>query len=902
MAPDKEIILIDGASFLFRAYHAMGRDPLTTSDGRTVHAIFGMINMIRSLLKECQPTHIAVIMDAKGKNFRHDMYDQYKANRPPMPDDLREQLDYIKKIIPAMGLPLISISGVEADDVIGTLAIQATAEGFQTMIVSSDKDLAQLVDDSVRMVDTMKGSTLDSKGVFAKFGVPPERIIEYLALVGDSSDNIPGVPKVGPKTAAKWLADFGDLNAIIANADSIKGKVGEYLRDNLDQLELSRKLTTIKCDVELDQTPNELTIGEPDIDLLKEYYGDLEFRSWLKELQSDGDNPSNNGQSVDSAVVYETILDSETLDIWLEKLKHSDIFAIDTETTSLDAQQANLVGLSFSVKPGEAAYLPIGHSYTGVPSQLPYNETLAKLKPILENADQAKTGQNLKYDAEVLLNVDITLKGITHDTMLMSYVLDAGSSRHDMDTLALKHLGKETIKYTEVAGSGKKQLTFDQIDLELAAPYAAEDADITLQLHQILSEQLSKNETLTTVFETIEMPLLNTLVRTESNGVKVDARQLHKQSVEISDRLSSIEEKAHELAGQPFNIGSPKQIQEILYEKQGLPILRKTPKGQPSTAEQVLQELAEDYELPSLILEHRGLAKLKSTYTDKLPELINPKTGRIHTSYHQAVAATGRLSSSDPNLQNIPIRSEEGRKIRKAFVAEPGSILIAADYSQIELRIMAHLSADPGLVSAFKNNQDVHSATAAEVFDIPADKVDSEQRRRAKAINFGLIYGMSAFGLARQLKIEQKQAKQYIEIYFDRYPGVKSYMETTKETARENGYVETLFGRRLNLPDINAKNAVVRQYAERTAINAPVQGTAADLIKLAMLAIDEWLISHRSSSKMIMQVHDELVFEVEQDKREEMTNIARDLMCNVAQLSVPLVVDIGHGQNWKEAH
>ncbi len=901
MAPDKEIILIDGASFLFRAYHAMGRDPLTTSDGRTTHAIFGMINMLRSLLKECQPTHIAVVMDAKGKNFRHDLYDQYKANRPPMPDDLRDQLEYIKKIIPAMGLPLISISGVEADDVIGTLSKQATDQGFKTMIVSSDKDLTQLVDDSVRMVDTMKGITLDVQGVVNKFGVPPDRIIEYLALIGDSSDNIPGIPKVGPKTAVKWFNEFSTLDGIVGNAESISGKVGEYLRDNLDQLALSRQLTTIKCDVELEQTPNDLTILDTNTVLLQEFYADLEFRAWLKELEEHNNSPET--EIVEQhRVQYETILDEKTLDEWIKKIKDSKIFAVDTETTSLDAQQANLVGLSFAVTPGEAAYLPLGHTYTGVPEQLPFKNTIEKLKPVLEDPDQAKTGQNLKYDAEVLLNVGVELRGITHDTMLMSYVLDAGSSRHDMNTLALKHLGKETIKYSDVAGSGKKQLTFDQVDLSLAAPYAAEDADITLQLHQILTEQLEQKEVLQSLFEDIEMPLLNTLVRTETNGVKIDANQLHKQSAEISGRLSEIESQAHQLAEQPFNIGSPKQIQQILYEKQGLPVLRKTPKGQPSTAENVLQELAEEYELPRLILEHRGLAKLKSTYTDKLPELINPKTGRIHTSYHQAVAATGRLSSSDPNLQNIPIRSEEGRKIREAFIAEPGNILIAADYSQIELRIMAHLSGDTGLVNAFKNDFDVHSATAAEVFGTTADAVDSEQRRRAKAINFGLIYGMSAFGLARQLKIEQKQAKEYIEIYFDRYPGVKAYMEQTKELARENGYVETLFGRRLNLPNINAKNAAVRQYAERTAINAPMQGTAADLIKLAMLKIDHWLIENNSSSKMIMQVHDELVFETHPENQQQMTDIARKLMCGVTELSVPLVVDIGSGQNWKEAH
>jgi DNA polymerase-1 len=866
LSPDKEIILVDGASFLFRAYHAMGRDPLTTSDGRTTQAIFGMVNMLRSLLKECQPTHIAVVMDAKGKNFRHALFKEYKANRPPMPEDLRDQLKIVLDIIPAMGIPLISVSGVEADDVIGTLSKQATNAGFRTMIVSSDKDLTQLIDDKVEMVDTMKNTRFDPAGVTEKFGVPPERIIEYLALVGDSSDNIPGVPKVGPKTAAKWLNEYGDLDKIVENADKISGKVGEYLRDNLEQLALSRKLTTIKCDVELDQSPADLLMGQPDSDQLREFFTDLEFRTWLKELDSGDQGKTDTDNTVSDDTTYETILDSKALDRWIAKLRNSAIFAVDTETTSLDAHQADLVGLSFSVTPGEAAYLPLGHRYAGVPEQLPMAETLEKLRLVLEDPEQAKTGQNLKYDVEVLQNHGLFLKGISHDTMLMSYVLDAGNSRHDMDSLAMKHLARETIKFSDVAGSGRNQLTFDQVPLEAATPYAAEDADVTLQLHNVLLEQLEKDEKLLGVFETIEMPLLETLVRTETNGVKVDAKQLRQQSADIAKRL------------------------------------RKTPKGQPSTAENVLQELAEDYELPRLILEHRGLAKLKSTYTDKLPDLINPSTGRIHTSYHQAVASTGRLSSSDPNLQNIPIRSEDGRKIREAFIPEHGNILLAADYSQIELRIMAHLSGDKGLISAFRNGIDVHSATAAEVFSTDPEKVDEEQRRRAKAINFGLIYGMSAFGLARQLKIEQKEAKDYISIYFDRYPGVRDYMESTRESARDKGYVETLFGRRLNLPDINSKNAAVRQYAERTAINAPMQGTAADLIKLAMLAIDQWIVDTGSSNKIIMQVHDELVFEVKQSNVEEMSRKADELMCNVATLEVPLVVDIGTGTNWKEAH
>ena len=912
MSPDKEIILVDGTSFLFRAYHALGRHPLTTADGRTTQAIFGMVNMLRSLLKECQPTHIAVAMDAKGKTFRHDLYKAYKANRPPMPDDLRQQLEYVTKIIPAMGLPLISISGVEADDVIGTLSIQATAQGFRTLIVSSDKDLTQLINDKVEMVDTMKNVRLNPAGVREKFGVPPQRIIEYLALIGDSSDNIPGIPKVGPKTAVKWFDEYGTLDKIIENADKISGKVGEYLRDNLDQLELSKQLATIKCDVELAQSPNDLTRGDADYELLRTYYTDLEFRSWLKEIDAVNDHADHaekrkesddsNASELDNELNYETIWDSSTLDKWIGKLKKSSLFAIDTETTSLDAHQAELVGLSFAVTPGEAAYLPLGHNYAGVPKQLPLKQTLEKLRPILEHPGQAKTGQNLKYDVKVLQNYDIHLQGITHDTMLISYVLDAGNSRHDMDTLALKHLGKQTIKFSDVAGSGKNQLTFDQVAIDVATPYAAEDADITLQLHQTLVPQLEKNAKLNKLFHEIEMPLMSVLVRTETNGVKIDAAQLKQQSAEIANRLVKLEKKTYAVAGEPFNIASPKQIQEILYEKQGIPVMRKTPGGQPSTAENVLQELAAEYELPQLILEHRGLAKLKGTYTDKLPELINPKTGRIHTSYHQAVAATGRLSSADPNLQNIPIRSEDGRKIREAFIPEHGNVLIAADYSQIELRIMAHLSGDQGLTAAFNNGIDVHRATAAEVFGVAADEVDEEQRRRAKAINFGLIYGMSAFGLARQLKIAQREAKNYIDIYFDRYPGVKQYMEKTKQSARECGFVETLFGRRLNLPEINSKNAVRRQYAERTAINAPMQGTAADLIKLAMLAVDQWILDNQPSSRIILQVHDELVFEVEQKNVDQMKAVAVELMCAVAKLKVPLIVDIGVGANWKEAH
>ena len=900
MSADKEITLIDGSSFLFRAYHAMGQAPLMTSDGRMTQAIFGMTNMLKSLLREIQPVHIAVIMDAKGKTFRHDLYDQYKANRAAMPDDLREQLSYLKQIIPAMGLPLVSVSGVEADDVIGTLSTRAVALNFRVRIVSSDKDLTQLVSDKVEMVDTMKNLRLDPEGVVKKFGVPPQQMIDYLALVGDKSDNIPGVPKVGPKTAVKWLSAFGSLDDIVNHADQITGSVGVSLRAHLDQLRLSKILATIKCDVELDTSPEQLKLGNPDTEALRTYYQDLEFNSWLKEL------PETDSKETSATVTetsrYETIVDFQTLDDWIEKLNNADIFALDTETTSVDAHQADLVGLSFCVTPGEAAYIPLKHGYPEAPPQLPMDIVLEKLKPILEDPHKAKTGQNLKYDAEVLHYCGIQLNGITHDTMLMSYVLGAGYARHDMDTLARTHLGKETIKFSDIAGTGKQQLTFDQIEIETASQYAAEDADITLQLHRLFVLELEQYPRLKNLFHDIELPLLNVLVKMETNGVKVDADQLNRHSEELAIRLRDIEKQAHAVAGEPFNIGSPKQIQEILYHKQGIPVTRKTPKGQPSTAEHVLQELAENHVLPGLILEHRGLAKLKSTYTDKLPRLVNPKTGRIHTSYHQAVAATGRLSSSDPNLQNIPIRTEEGRRIRVAFIPDKGNLLIAADYSQIELRIMAHLSQDKSLIEAFTHGVDIHSATAAEVFGGDPSNLDTDLRRRAKAINFGLIYGMSAYGLARQLKIDQREAKQYIDIYFDRYPGVRKYMEDTKQLARMQGYVETIYGRRLNLPDIHSRNAARRQYAERTAINAPMQGSAADLVKLAMLAVDQWITENRSCAKVILQVHDELVLEVDKAEAERMSAVVSDLMCSVGQLRVPLVVETGIGQNWKQAH
>ncbi len=909
---DKQLILVDGSSFLFRAYSVMRE--LSTADGRPTHAVFGTINMLRSLVKKYQPQRLAMVMDASGKTFRNDLYPAYKANRPPMPDDLRPQLEYVKAIIPAMGIALVSVPGVEADDVIGTLAVEASRRDFHTLIVSGDKDFAQLVSARVEMVDTMKNTRLDADGITMKFGVPPTRMIDYLALMGDSADNIPGVPGVGAKTAVKWLTEFGSLEKIVARADEIAGKVGESLRGNLAQLKLSRELATIRCDVELEWSLDDLRVQPPDTDKLRAMYTDLEFRSWLKQLNGHDDGKGDRKSDRKNKIArvnennktqknYQTITDNKTLDSWLAKLKKSKLIAVDTETTSKDAHRAELVGLSFSIIAGEAAYLPLQHRYAGVPQQLPFQQTMDKLKPILEDAKLAKTGQNIKYDLEVLQHHGITLRGITHDTMLMSYLLDAGNFRHDMATLALKHLGCETIKFSDVAGTGKKQLTFDQIDLQQATHYAAEDADITLQLHHTLAPRLEKDSTLYKMFQEIEMPLIDVLARTETYGVKVDAGMLMKQSAAFAIRLAEIEKTAIEVAGEPtFNIASPKQIQAILYEKLGIPVLRKTPKGQPSTAENVLQELADKYELPRLILAHRSLAKLKSTYTDKLPELINPKTGRIHTSYHQAVAATGRLSSSDPNLQNIPVRSEEGKHIREAFIAESGYVLVSADYSQIELRIMAHLSDDAGLIDAFNQGLDVHSATAAEVFGVAVAEVDTEQRRRAKAINFGLIYGMSAFGLARQLQIDQSSAREYIEIYFARYPGVKRYMEQTKEAARQQGYVETLYGRRLNLPEIKSKNAQRRQYAERTAINAPMQGTAADLIKLAMLAVDKWIMKHKVNAKIIMQVHDELVLEVAADEAAQVAHTTAELMANVITLKVPLVVDTGTGNNWKEAH
>lgn len=897
----KPFILVDGSSYLFRAYHAM--PGLTNSRGEPTGTVYGVVNMLRRLLKDYDPEHIAVVFDAKGKTFRNEMYAEYKANRPPMPDDLRQQIEPIHAIVKAMGLPLLCVPGVEADDVIGTLARQATEHGINTIISTGDKDMAQLVNEHVSLVNTMTDTHMDRDGVKEKFGVPPERIVDYLTLIGDTVDNVPGVPKVGPKTASKWLAEYESLDDIMQRADEFKGKIGENLREALPRLPLSRDLVTIKCDVELDDTPETLNRKPVNNAELKNWFSKLEFKTWLSEVLNAGENavqatPADINQQND----YQIIFERQEFDRWVQELTQAECFSFDLETTSLDYIQAEIVGLSFAIHPGKAAYVPVGHDYLGAPAQLNRDAVLAALKPLLESRTPGKLGQNLKYDMNVLANYDIHLQGVQFDSMLESYVLDSTANRHDMDTLALKYLGVNTIHYEDVAGKGAKQVTFNQVEIDKAGPYAAEDADIALRLHQSLYPKLCEIPSLQKVYQEIEIPLVPVLSRIERNGVLLDVAMLKKQSKKFAQRLLELEEKTHELAGQSFNLGSPKQLQEILFDKLGLPVISKTPKGQPSTAESVLQELAQDYELPHLILEHRSLSKLKSTYTDKLPEQVSPKTGRVHTSYHQAVAATGRLSSSDPNLQNIPIRNEEGRRIRQAFIAPQGYRLIAADYSQIELRIMAHLSGDEGLLNAFASGQDVHRATAAEVFGITPEQVSNEQRRSAKAINFGLIYGMSAFGLARQLDIERGEAQQYVDLYFARYPGVKAYMDQTREIAKQQGYVETVFGRRLYLPEINASNAMRRQYAERTAINAPMQGTAADIIKRAMIVLDDLIQSQQPDVKMIMQVHDELVFEVPAANVDSASEMIRDAMQNAASLKVPLVVDVGVGANWDEAH
>ncbi|MFK7975320.1 MAG: DNA polymerase I [Halioglobus sp.] len=907
------IVLVDGSSYVYRAYHALPM--LTTSSGQNTGAVRGVISMLRRLVVDYPNSPIAVVFDAKGKTFRDEIYDQYKAQRPPMPDELREQIDPIHAIVKAMGLPFLCVPGVEADDVIGTLAQQASEQGRDVIVSTGDKDMAQLVNKHVTLVNTMTETVLDEPAVEEKFGVPPKLIIDLLALMGDKVDNIPGVAGVGEKTALGLLQGIGGLDDIYKNLEkvaelSFRGakKMAPKLEAEKDNAYLSYELATIKLDVPLEVTPGSLENAEPDTQALVDWYTRLEFRAWLDDALGQGGSAATpaSGASPEKppevAVNYAIVTDQAEFEAWVARLESADLFAFDTETTSLNYMEAQVVGVSFAVAPGEAAYVPFGHDYLGAPEQLNRDDVLARLKPLLEDENAAKVGQNLKYDANVLANHDITLRGIRFDTMLESYVLDSTATRHDMDSLALKYLGRKTVHFEDIAGKGAKQLTFNQIKLEEAGPYAAEDADITLSLHEALWPKLQKQGDLPAVFSEIELPLVPVLSKVERTGALLSQSMLHAQSAQLGKRLDELEGEAFELAGEEFNLGSPKQIGKILFEKLELPIIKKTPKGAPSTAEDVLVELALDYPLPKLLLEHRTLNKLKSTYTDKLPEMVNPKTGRVHTSYHQAVAATGRLSSSDPNLQNIPIRTEEGRRVRQAFIAPDGYRIMAADYSQIELRIMAHLSQDDGLLRAFKENQDVHKATAAEVFEVSLDQVSGEQRRKAKAINFGLIYGMSAFGLAKQLNLGRNEAQQYIDRYFERYPGVADYMDSTRALAKEQGYVETLFGRRLYLPEINASNKMRVQAAERTAINAPMQGTAADIIKKAMLAVSDWLNTGAADARMIMQVHDELVFEVATGQAQQIADDVCQLMSGAAQLSVPLLVEAGIGDNWDEAH
>ena len=905
------LILVDGSSYLFRAYHVPYLQALSTSDGQPTGAITGVLNMIKSLKKDYPNGNIVVIFDAKGKTFRNDMYPEYKANRPPMPDDLRTQIAPLHDIITAMGLPLLVVGGVEADDVIGTLSHQATALGIETVISTGDKDMAQLVNQHVRLINTMTNVEMDEAGVIEKFGVRPDQIIDYLALMGDKVDNIPGVEKCGPKTAVKWLTAHPSLKEVMAHADEVKGKVGENLRTALPQLPLSYELATIKLDVELEQTVAELKPVAADIEKLTALYQQFELKRLLADLTAGDDKPAAVVQSADETVElpgdvdaeYDIVLDKASFEIWLEKLKTAELFAFDTETTSVNYMKAKLVGLSFCIEVGKAAYVPLAHDYLDAPEQLELDWVLAQLKPLLESKTVAKVGQNLKYDANVLSHYNIAMQGIAFDTMLESYCFNSVATRHNMDALAEKYLGYKTVHFEDIAGKGAKQLTFNQISIEQAGHYAAEDADITLRLHQAIYPQLAKVPSQLSVFDEIEMPLLPVLARMEQHGVLIDCDMLDQQSQSIGVRLSELEIEAHNLAGKSFNLSSPKQLQVILFDELKIPVIKKTPKGAPSTAEEVLQELALDYPLPKVILENRGLSKLKSTYTDKLPLLVVAKTNRVHTSYHQAVTATGRLSSTDPNLQNIPIRSEEGRKIRLAFIAPPEHKIVAIDYSQIELRIMAHLSDDPGLVKAFSEGKDVHKATAAEIFAVPLDEVTGDQRRSAKAVNFGLIYGMSAFGLAKQLNVPRHTAQAYMDKYFERYPNVSQYMEDTRQQATETGYVETLFGRRLYLPDINAKNGMRKKAAERAAINAPMQGTAADIIKKAMLAVDAWIQAQNDPRiKMTMQVHDELIFEIHQDIVEATTATLVDIMNNAISMSVPLIAEAGIGDNWEQAH
>ncbi|MCG9598965.1 DNA polymerase I [Vibrio sp. Isolate25] len=923
--PDNPLILIDGSSYLYRAFHAY---PGTMSNGEIpTNAVYGVVNMLRSMMRQFASDHIAVVFDAKGKTFRDEMYPEYKANRPPMPDDLRCQIEPLHNVIRAMGLPLICVPGVEADDVIGTLAHQASQAGMPVLISTGDKDMAQLVDDNVTLINTMTNVVMDREGVIEKFGIPPELIIDYLALMGDKVDNIPGVPGVGDKTATALLQGIGSLEKLYENLDDIASlgfrgskTMAKKLIDNKDNAFMSYELATIKLDVELEENYDTLVKSVPNKDELVRLYGELVFKSWLNELLEGGngvveaDEKSGASQhdkapelSVSAITIdrsqYQTVLDKDTFNAWLDKLKACDVFAFDTETDSLDYMVANLVGVSFATEEGVAAYVPVAHDYLDAPDQLDRDWVLEQLKPILEDDAQAKVGQNLKYDASVLARYDIEMKGIKHDTMLASYVYNSVGGKHDMDSLALRFLQHSCISFEQIAGKGKKQLTFNQIELEEASPYAAEDADVTLRLHHRLSANIEQDEKLKTIYEEIEVPLVPVLSRIERTGVLIDDMKLAAQSQEIALRLDELEQKAFEIAEQEFNMNSPKQLQAILFEKMGLPVVKKTPSGTPSTNEEVLQELALDYPLPKLILEYRGLAKLKSTYTDKLPKMINAETGRVHTSYHQAVTATGRLSSTDPNLQNIPIRNDEGRRIRQAFVAPHGYKIMAVDYSQIELRIMAHLSGDKALLDAFQQGKDIHAATAAEIIGVDIEQVSAEQRRRAKAVNFGLIYGMSAFGLAKQLGIPRGEAQQYMDTYFERYPGVMQYMEDTRSAAAEQGYVETIFGRRLHLPEIKSRNGMRRKAAERAAINAPMQGTAADIIKKAMLLVDRWIEQEgQGRVKLLMQVHDELVFEVQESALAEIESKVQELMESAAQLDVPLIAEAGHGDNWDQAH
>lgn len=904
----KKLVLVDGSSYLFRAFHGL---PPLTHDGVPTGAIYGVLNMLRKLVADEKPDNIAVVFDAKGSTFRNDIYPEYKANRPPMPDDLRVQIEPLHDIIRALGLPLVCIEKVEADDIIGTLGVVAAARGYDVLISTGDKDMAQLVNAHVTLINTMNNQIMTEATVPEKFQVRPDQIIDYLALMGDSSDNIPGVPKVGPKTASKWLEQYDSLQGVIDHAEEIKGKVGENLRASLHFLPMSYQLATIKLDCDTGLKIDELVQAEPDKAALAEFYQRFGFNRWYQALESNGaatETVTSAPEASKPAAVaapakeYECVLTQQDFDRWLKQLQQARLFAIDTETTSLDYMLARLVGISLCIEPGKACYIPLAHSYQDVPSQLDKAQVLAALKPLLEDPAIGKIGQNIKYDGHIFIGEGIYLQGIAHDTMLQSYVLNSTASRHNMDALAKHYLGVDTIHFEDIAGKGAKQITFDQIEVMQATDYAAEDADITLQLHHCLHALLGQHERLEAVYREIEMPLVEVLLKLEQNGVLIDPGMLQKQAVEVDQLLSEIETSVYAEAGEVFNLSSPKQIQTILYDKLQLPVRRKTPKGQPSTAEDVLEELALDYKIPALILEHRGLNKLKTTYIDKLPAEIDLRTGRVHTSYQQAVASTGRLSSTSPNLQNIPIRTAQGRRIREAFVAAPGNRILALDYSQIELRIMAHLSADDSLLRAFEQGLDVHRATAAEVFGASLEQVSDDQRRAAKAINFGLIYGMSAFGLGKQLSIGRNEAQQYVDTYFERYPGVRRYMEETKQLAREQGYVETVFGRRLYLPDINASKAMLRQYAERTAINAPMQGSAADIIKRAMIEVHRWLIADGDRTRMIMQVHDELVFEVADAEVDSTREQISALMTGAADLSVKLEVDAGVGLNWHEAH